>query len=100
MSVIDGVRLIGQYDVVIINRGKADGVDAGDVLAIDQTGGYVRDAGDGSSSEFGFGHGSLQRLPNERAGTLLLFKTFDHMSYGLVVGESSPARVADVVRNP
>lgn len=100
MSVIDGVRLIGQYDVVIINRGKEDGVDAGDVLAIDQTGGYVRDAGDGSSSEFGFGHGSLQRLPNERAGTLLLFKTFDHMSYGLVVGESSPARVADVVRNP
>jgi len=100
MSVIDGVRLIGQYDVVIINRGKDDGVDAGDVLAIDNIGGWVRDAGDGSSSEYGFGHGSLEKLPNERAGTMLLFKSFDHMSYGLVVGEAYPARVADIVRNP
>jgi hypothetical protein len=40
------------------------------------------------------------QLPNERAGTLLVFKTYEHMSYGLVVGESYPVRVADVVRNP
>ena len=39
MSVIDGVQLIGQYDVVVINRGTTDGVDAGDVLAIDHVGG-------------------------------------------------------------
>jgi hypothetical protein len=40
------------------------------------------------------------RLPTERAGTLLVFKSYDDMSYGLVVGASSPMRVADVVRNP
>jgi hypothetical protein len=39
-------------------------------------------------------------LPSERAGTLLVFKSYDDMSFGLVVGASGPMRVADVVRNP
>jgi hypothetical protein len=100
MSVIDGVRLIGQYDVVLINRGTQDGIDAGDILAIDRVGEVARDAGVGADAAFGFGAGPSVRLPNERAGTLLLFKSYDHMSYGLVVAESAPVRVADIVRNP
>jgi hypothetical protein len=100
MSVINGVQLIGQYDVVVINRGTAEGVDAGDVLAIDQVGGEARDVGTGEDAAFGFGAGKTIRLPNERAGTLLVFKSFDHMSYGLVVAESTFVRVADIVRNP
>jgi LysM repeat protein len=100
MSVIDGVRLIGQFDVVLINRGTQDGVDAGDVLAIDRIGDVIRDNGVSNEHGVGFGGGTHVRLPDERAGTLLLFKSFDHMSYGLVVAESSPVRVADIVRNP
>ncbi|HEY5103378.1 MAG TPA: hypothetical protein VII70_11400, partial [Steroidobacteraceae bacterium] len=100
MSVIDGVKLIGQYDVVLINRGTRDGVDAGDILAIDRIGDVIRDNGVSNDRGVGFGGGAHVRLPDERAGTLLLFKAFDHMSYGLVVAESSPVRVADIVRNP
>jgi hypothetical protein len=100
MSVIDGVQLIGQFDVVLINRGTQDGVEAGDVLAIDRIGEVARDSGTGEDSAFGFGAGRSVRLPNERAGTLLLFKSYDHMSYGLVVAESTTVRVADIVRNP
>jgi hypothetical protein len=100
MSVIDGVQLIGQFDVVLINRGTQDGVDAGDVLAIDRIGDVIRDNGVSNETGAAFGRGAHVRLPDERAGTLLLFKSFDHMSYGLVVAESSPVRVADVVRNP
>jgi hypothetical protein len=100
MSVIDGVRLIGQYDVVLINRGTQDGIGAGDVLAIDRIGEVARDSGVGEDAAFGFGAGRSVRLPDERAGTLLLFKSYDHMSYGLVVAESTPVRVADVVHNP
>jgi len=40
------------------------------------------------------------KLPSERAGTLLIFKSYDDMSYGLVVGSSTVMRIADVVRNP
>jgi len=100
MSVIEGVQLIGQYDVVLINRGTQDGIDAGDVLAIDRVGDETHDVGTGEDSAFGFGRGRSLRLPDERAGTLLLFKCYDHMSYGLVVAESTFVRVADVVRNP
>src|ERR1700733_704274 len=100
MSVVEGVQLIGQYDIVVINRGTADGVGAGDVLAIDRLGEEARDVGTGEDAAYGFGIGKAIHLPNERAGTLLVFKCFDHMSYGLVVAESTFVRVADVVRNP
>ncbi len=40
---MDGVSLIGQYQIVIINRGTRHGVDVGNVLAVDQAGEVVRD---------------------------------------------------------
>ena len=41
-----------------------------------------------------------QKLPDERAGTLLIFKSFDRISYGLVVGAANIIHVQDVVHNP
>jgi hypothetical protein len=68
-------------------------------MAIDQAGDLVRDRADRSFlSKAGFG--KSVRLPEERAGTLLVFRTFDRLSYGLVVGASSEIHVADYVRNP
>ena len=99
ISVIDGTELIGQYQVVVINRGSRHGVVPGNVMAIDQAGDIVRDRSDaGFGSKLGFG--KKVRLPDERCGTLLVFRTFDRLSYGLVVGASSEIHVADVVRNP
>jgi hypothetical protein len=40
------------------------------------------------------------RLPDERAGTLLVFKVYDRVSFGLIIGASDTIRVGDVVRNP
>jgi hypothetical protein len=40
------------------------------------------------------------RLPDERSGTLLVFKVFDRVSFGLIVGASDTIHTADVVRNP
>lgn len=102
ISVVDGVQLIGQWQVVAINRGHDHGLEPGHVLAIDQAGLVVRDRY--ARGAFGMGVGSSLaprvRLPDERAGTLLVFKTFDRMSYGLVVGAAQAIRVADRVRNP
>ncbi len=99
ISVVDGTDLIGQYQIVVINRGARQGVVAGNIMAIDQAGDFVVDRGDRSfGSKFGFG--KKVRLPEERAGTLLVFRTFDRVSYGLVVGASSEIHVADIVRNP
>src|SRR5690606_4878489 len=43
ISVIDGVSLIGQYQVVVINRGARDGLESGHVLQVLQTGQVVTD---------------------------------------------------------
>ena len=43
MAVSDGVTVIGQYEVVVINRGARDGLVPGNVLAVFHAGGDVRD---------------------------------------------------------
>jgi len=102
IAVIDGTQLIGQYQVVVINRGKRHGVDAGVILAVDQAGAVVtdRDAARGWSHLFGTSFDPKVRLPEERGGTILVFKSFDRLSYALVVGASTALHVSDVVRNP
>jgi len=103
ISVVDGVDLIGQYQIVVINRGTRHGVEMGNVLAVDSEGETVRDVPTINRAGLLPGGSFLSprvKLPNERAGTLLVFKTFDRISYALVVGASGPMRVRDAVRNP
>ena len=99
ISVVDGTELIGQYQVVVINRGTRHGVVAGNVMAIDQAGDVVRDRNKGGFAA-SMGFGKKVRLPDERAGTLLVFRSFDRLSYALVVGASTEIHVADYVRAP
>src|SRR5262249_666377 len=106
MSVIDGTKAIGQYQIVVINRGKRHGIDAGHVLAIDTAGTTGRDVYGGQAGRAHYlgGVGSSfapkVKLPDERVGTLLVFKSFDRVSYALVVGAAGVIHVNDVVHNP
>jgi LysM repeat protein len=99
MAVVDGLSNIGQYQVVAVNRGTAHGLAAGHVLAIDQKGEAVPDGGC-KRSALSWCVGKTIQLPDERAGTLLVFKTYEQMSYGLIVETTVPVRVADIVRTP
>jgi hypothetical protein len=103
IDVVGGVDLVGQYQVVVINRGKRHGLEPGNVLAVDQAGDVVHDVyrgGRNIGSTTGTAFAPKVRLPDERSGTLLVFKVFDRLSYGLIVGASDTIHVADVVRNP
>jgi len=103
IDVVGGIELVGQYQVVVINRGKRHGLEAGNVLAVDQAGDVVHDlyrGGRNIGSTIGTAFAPKVRLPDERSGTLLVFKVFDRLSYGLIVGASNTIHVADVVRNP
>jgi len=105
IAVVDGTEAIGQYQVVVINRGKRHGVDAGVMLAVDQAGAVVADhnahgAGRGVAHMLGSEFDPKVKLPDERGGTLLVFKSFDRVSYALVVGALNALHVDDVVRNP
>jgi LysM repeat protein len=102
IAVIGGTDLIGQFQVVAINRGKRHGLEPGTVLAIDSAGDVVRDVYR-NGKNIGSSNSSFApkvRLPEERTGTLLVFKVFDRVSYGLVVGASDIINRGDIVRNP
>jgi hypothetical protein len=105
IDVVGGTELAGQYAVVVINRGKRHGLEPGNVLAVDQAGDVVRDLYRGGRTigninGLGTSFAPRVRLPDERNGTLLVFKVFDRVSFGLIVGASDTIHVADVVRNP
>jgi LysM domain len=101
MAVSDGVTVIGQYQVVVINRGARDGLAPGNVLAVFDVGGSVRDTVKkgflGGVSRLG---AKKVQLPDERSGTFMVFKTFDEISYGLIMEAKNVIRVADRVKNP
>jgi len=93
ISVFNGVSQIGQYNVVVLDRGSADGLDPGTVLRVDQRGEVVRDVVTPDSRD-------TVKLPDEEAGLLMVFRTFDRVSYGLIMHASRVMHIHDRVRNP
>lgn len=93
ISVHDGVTQIGQYQVVVINRGTREGVDVGTVMSIRQTGALIRDQVSRKKND-------LVRLPDEHAGLLMVFRTFEKVSYALVLKATQALHVGDKVGHP
>jgi len=99
ISVVDGVSLIGQYQVVVLNRGARNGLAPGDVLSVFQAGEVVKDRYAGGLLN-AVGGGESVRLPDEQAGTIMVFKVYDRIGYALVMEAISDIHVLDAVRNP
>ncbi|MGC3981596.1 MAG: LysM domain-containing protein [Steroidobacteraceae bacterium] len=102
---IDGLAMVGRYQVVAINRGTKAGLETGSVLAIYQAGQAVKDVySDGLSANPMYTPNGLFKkkiqLPDERAGTVLIFKTYERMSYALIMDSTHPIKVGDRVKNP
>jgi len=90
IDVLNGVSQIGQFDVVAINKGKRDGLKPGNVLAVYKKGEVAEDP---------HTHESV-KLPSVRAGLLMVFRTFDKVSYGLILKSTRALSLMDEVRNP
>jgi LysM domain len=143
ISAMGGISQIAQHQVVVLNRGSKDGLEAGHVLAIFQRGAMVKDS---IGSDVAYQRQEAERerlehegpsgpgrlwasvindlrgvdrtlrdfvstpikgsnpvavqLPEERAGELMVFRTFESVSYGLVMNIQRPVYVLDAVRNP
>jgi hypothetical protein len=100
IAVVNNVLEAGEYEVAAINRGSEDGLDRGAVLTIDEVQHVADDHCayiDGVSTCY-FGHAT--KLPVETAGSLLVFKTYERMSYALILGTTEPVHVSDHVRTP
>jgi LysM domain-containing protein len=81
----------GPLQIISINRGRADGVEVGHVLALHSLGGTVRDVTRSNTR---------LALPDERAGLSFVFRVFDRVSYALVMHVTRPISPLDVVRTP
>ena len=83
----------GAYDVVVINRGSHHGLQPGHVLAIWEPGEKVLDKTEQSVSR-------KVRLPDERIGLCMIFKTYERLSFALTLKSSREVRVGDTVLTP
>jgi hypothetical protein len=85
--------------IISINRGKAAGVEPGNVLALYRLGTTV---GEAEGAKYGWvgKKGSDLKLPDERYGLAFVFRVFDRVSYALVMQVSRPVNLNDVVQNP
>ena len=89
----EAVGLAGHNQVVVINKGRADGVESGHVLAILKTGQTIIDKSQpGERSEL--------KLPDERNGLLMVFRPFERVSYALVLETPLGVKIGDRLVNP
>lgn len=133
ISATDVLSEIGQYQIVVLDVGKADGVEVGNVLGVYQSGNVVTDkvgsnkyipvAGEGTNplsnlvgslvkTKDAFDNtplveymgkpkaaGEKVHLPESYAGVLMVFRTFEQISYGLVMEAKTPIHLKDTVKN-
>ena len=88
----NAVNYAAQNQVVTINRGRAHGVERGHVLALQREASSLTDTTDQARPQI--------RLPGERNGLMMVFRTFDKVSYALVLQISTGVKVGDRFSNP
>jgi len=94
ISVLGGVSQIGQYNVVVIDKGIQDGIQTGNELTIYKRGKIARDIYTTANKDVTI------KLPDEQAGTLMIFRPFERISYALVMKASQAIHVLDKVQTP
>ncbi len=91
IAVVDGVSQIGQYSVVVIDRGSADGIETGHVLEICRSRNVIIFTSESDETI---------NIPQEREGLLIVFRPFERVSFGLVLNATRAIQLNDAVQGP
>jgi LysM domain-containing protein len=94
INVLKGVSQIGQHNIVVIDRGTEDGVETGHLFDIYRRGRLVKDIYRDPDET------SIVQLPDELAGTLMVFRPFEKVSYALVMEATAAIHVLDRIQTP
>ena len=129
IAVRGGVMDFAQYSIVTINRGSRDGLEVGHVLATMRKGGTVYETRSGrppliddlvglrglkitpnpvfpDAAVAGAAPATTEStfrgvaLPDERSGIVFIFRTFEKVSYGIILKSVKPISIGDVVQTP
>jgi len=93
ISVLDGVSQIGQHNIVVLDKGRVDGLEAGHTLDIYHRGRVVIDPYSPETN-------ATVKLPDEIAGLLMVFRPFERVSYALVLEATQAIHVLDKIQTP
>ncbi len=102
MAVSDMLTSGGPHDVIAISGGSAQGIDNGTVFSLWRRGNSVTDrvkSGLDRDEDVTLFESKV-RLPDEFAGHAMVFRTFDKVSYALVMSAVKPARVGYELKHP
>ena len=94
----DALDAVGPHQVVTLSIGARDGVDNGTTYSVFQPGDEVQD--EVASSSWRPAFGKYVRLPPEYIGHVMVFRTFDRVSYALVMDGLRPVKLGDTLRMP
>jgi LysM repeat protein len=90
ITAFESVSELGPFTIVTVNLGKDDGIDDGTVLRIMRNAGKRKDPV----------RRGKYRLPPEESGLMMVFRTFEQLSYGLVINATRPIHIHDDVITP
>ena len=98
LGVPDGIRFAGPRTVVALSVGRLDGIDNGTVFSIWRPGVEVDDDVRNRNEYTAYWDRAL--MPDEYVGHVMVFRTFDKVSYGLVMDSIRQAEVEDFLKHP
>jgi hypothetical protein len=100
---------VGRGWIVTLDRGAADGMDVGTVLAIYRVVPPIPDPRPSKEPDIllrfreptlWYQPDRFVDIPDERSGLLFVFRVFERVSYAIVLNTTDPVEVGDYVRNP
>lgn len=94
----DAMDAAGSRQVVMLSIGAKDGVDNGQTFTIYEPGETIHD--DVASNSWRRGVGKRVTLPDEYVGHVMVFRTFDRVSYGLIMDGLRPVHIGGRLRMP
>lgn len=90
IALSDALAAVGRNQVVAISIGRLDGVDNGQTWSVFHPGARIHDPVRGGSIT----------LPREFSGHLMIFRTFAHVSYALIMDGTAPIVLNDELQPP
>jgi hypothetical protein len=104
LAVADALTSGGPRDVVAISGGTREGLDNGTVLSVWRKGSHtahrMKYPNSSRISETPKTGAGRIALPDEYAAHIMIFRTFDKVSYGLVMEGVKPAKVGYALKHP
>ncbi len=93
IALLDAISQTGIYQTIAINLGIRDGLENGNILRIRRNGNVIRDK---QEEDPGF----RVKLPDEQVGMAMVIRSFEKISYALIMEADFPINLQDYVESP